>query len=250
MLVPVLLTGSVVASALAWGSYFAVKDRYQPEPRRLLVFVFLAGAAATGPAWLLYKLAEYAGFGAEIFYGSMGHGWRLLYCVAIVGAIEEGCKFFGVRMLIGRHREFDEPVDGIIYAAMGGLGFASVETLVVARFDEGAGLWARIAVSPLTHSLFAAVWGYTLSLDRFGRPRTLSRVFVGVAAAATAHGLYDFLLLSKGLARHLAEVLILGLWILLLLAVQGLLRRSPFRSTAPGERPRPEAELAKPSSAA
>jgi RsiW-degrading membrane proteinase PrsW (M82 family) len=71
--------------------------------------------------------------------------------------IEKACKFLPVFLLIGRHPVFDEPMDGLLYASMGALGFASAENLVLGPFLPGPPLWGRILASPLTHALFAAV---------------------------------------------------------------------------------------------
>ncbi len=47
----------------------------------------------------------------------------------------------------------------------------------------------------LTHALFAAVWGWSLSLDRLARPRRPLRVAFGLLLGMLAHGLYNFLIL-------------------------------------------------------
>ena len=37
----------------------------------------------------------------------------------IVGPVEETCKFFAVRWFAYRSRWFDEPMDGLVFAASG-----------------------------------------------------------------------------------------------------------------------------------
>lgn len=225
------LTGSVVAAGLAWLAYFCVKDRYDPEPLHLLGLVFLGGAASTVPAFLLYRLVERAGVSPELALApDAGRLPSLLYCVLVVGAVEEGCKFLSVQILIGRHHAFDEHVDGVIYAAVGALGFASVESMVLGRYLDGPELWGRVVAAPLTHALFASIWGFTLSLDRFARPRRPFRVMGGLAVAAVMHGLYDHLVLSPGSGRYWAAGLVLILWIAFFFVVSRLLLLSPYRS--------------------
>ena len=134
------------------------------------------------------------------------------------------------QVLIGRHRAFDEHLDGVVYAAFGGLGFASMENIVLGPWLDGPELWGRLIASPLVHALFAAIWGWSLSLDKFARPRRPGRVVTGLLLAVSAHGLYDFLVLSPGrLGRILAAALILVLWIAFFAVVSYELRRSPHR---------------------
>lgn len=227
----ILLVTTILAVALAWAAYFYLKDLYDKEPRHLLFVVFLAGAATTLPAWVAYQVLERFGVGAEWALLPGSGAWpRLAYCVLVVGAIEELCKFLSVQVLIGRHRAFDEHLDGIVYAAFGGLGFASMENLVLGPWLEGPELWGRLIASPLVHALFAAIWGWALSLDKFAKPERLGRVAVGLLLAMLAHGLYDFLVLTPGTwPRLLGAGLILALWIAFFVVVAYELKRSPHR---------------------
>ncbi len=47
--------------ALFWMMYFDHKDRLRPEPRRMLLWAFVVGAAAAVAASGLYRVAEAAG---------------------------------------------------------------------------------------------------------------------------------------------------------------------------------------------
>ena len=116
-----------------------------------------------------------------------------------------------------------------MYAIMGGLGFASVENVVLGRFLEGPELWGRIVASPLTHALFASIWGYALAVDCLTKRRSW-RQLTGLAAAAFLHGVYDFGVLSPGTSRFVVAGLILTLWILFFVMLAKLLKRSPCRS--------------------
>ena len=93
-------------------------DRYEPEPRRMLITAFLWGASvAVLAAGLVNGLADSA-FGEAV--GTV-----------ITGPIaEEVIKAFILfRFYVKRPDEFDGVIDGLIYAAMVGLGFAAVENL-------------------------------------------------------------------------------------------------------------------------
>ena len=226
-----ILSASILAIGLAWAAYFDLKDVYEPEPRRLLLIVFVSGMVSTGPAYLLYRAGERLGCDIALAYAD---DWtvRLFYFVLVGGLIEELCKFLSVQVLIHRHPDFDEPLDGIIYAAVGALGFASVENFVLGRWLDGPELWGRLLASPLTHALFAAVWGWSLSLDRFARPRRPLRVAGGLLLGMLAHGLYNFLILSPWPGQIFGAGLVLVLWIVFFRVVSHALKISPHRPSA------------------
>ena len=228
-----ILVASVLAAGLAWATYFCFKDRCEPEFRRPLAVVFAVGALSTGPAWMLYRLVEWLGLGYGIADDpNASAAVRLLYFVLVVGAIEEGCKFLSVRWFLSWLPENREPLQILIFATVGGLGFASVENVVLGGFLQGPELWGRIVASPLTHALFAAVWGYPLALDLSTPSRHSYRLAIGLAGAFFLHGLYDFFVLSPGLGGPAAAGLVLGLWVAFFVGVARMLRRRRHSSGA------------------
>jgi len=111
-----------------------------------------------------------------------------------------------------RNPAFDEPMDGIVYAAAVALGFATAENALYAAIYGGDVLVYRAFTSTLAHLAFAGLWGYA-----FGIRRSRAWAF---AAAAGLHGAYD-LLLSPG-APHLLALgaLLPALLLVLYLAVR------------------------------
>jgi protease PrsW len=143
-------------------------DRLEPEPRAHLVFAFLWGA---GVAALFAALINTAGmvFITQPALGTSNGD----YISATLGApvVEEtlkGAFLFG--MVWRRRGEFDGPTDGIIYAAMVGLGFAMMENVgyyieaLVRPAVGGAHLLEftfvlRGILSPFAHPIFTAMTG-------------------------------------------------------------------------------------------
>ena len=77
---------------------------------------------------------------------------------------------------------------------------------------EGFALFGRAFASPLTHTIFASIWGYTVGSAHIeGRGRIRAAV-LGLILAGTCHGLFNFLTTSAGL-RVLGSLLILAVWI-------------------------------------
>jgi RsiW-degrading membrane proteinase PrsW (M82 family) len=201
----------VAAGSLFWLQYFDLKDALQPEPRKRLAQAFGLGVVAVGIAWCGFALAAAAGLPSS----PPGEpGALALYCLFVAGPVEEGAKFLVARAVCFRWREFDERIDGLIYAASVALGFAAVENLVFLRalpWSEGL---LRALVSPLTHSLFAAVWGFGASHALLASKTRLARFLwqaLPLAAAMALHGLYDIAALGHG-ATPLAAAIVAALW--------------------------------------
>ncbi len=223
--------GPVAGAAWMWLTYFDLKDSLRPEPRRLLLLAFALGAVAAGLAGAAYAIAPWVGLPAGPGGGTAS---IFLYCVAIVGPVEEAAKFGVAAAAIFRLRHFDEPIDGLIYASAISIGFASAENLVYAHYLTWWEHLARVVATPLIHSLFSAPWG-------FGAGRALLVARPGVERAAwmagslllsmLAHGLYDASLLAFD-ARWLAGLVALGLWLFLVGRARGVVRRRGWAGDA------------------
>ncbi len=204
--------GLIAAGAALWSLYFRFKDRLNPEPAKLLwLSVVLGGVAAAG-SLAVFRLLPAIGV-PEMPPG--GGPALLIYCVAVIGAVEEGAKFAVVRGVLARLSEFDEPIDGMVYAAMVGIGFAGAENLLWAPSIGWQEQLARAAAAPLTHALFAAVWGLGIARALLVARTTASRVLwqaVPLAAGIGLHGLYDWFILALD-ARWASSAVILVIWV-------------------------------------
>ncbi len=109
-----------VLPSIVWMLYYLQKDRH-PEPKRFIIYVFLAGAVSGGLAYLFQS--ETRAFLLEIHY--------LLFIekFIIIAFSEELFKYLAVYFTMMRNSELDEPVDIIIYMITAALGFAALENL-------------------------------------------------------------------------------------------------------------------------
>jgi len=92
------------------------------------------------------------------------------------------------------------------------LGFASFENLYYLVYMEGLELFGRAFASPLTHTIFASIWGYTIGSARIENKSLLKALFIGLPMAAFFHGIFNFFTTSPAL-RVAAAVTILIIWI-------------------------------------
>jgi RsiW-degrading membrane proteinase PrsW (M82 family) len=139
-------------------------DRLEPEPLLKLAFVFLWGAGVAILVALVVNTAGASFFWIPVFGAQQGN-----YFAAAFGAplVEETCKGSVLFLLLWRRRdEIDGPTDGIVYAAMVGLGFALIENVLYYMKVMPAGPSAvlftvglRGVLSPLCHPLFTSMTG-------------------------------------------------------------------------------------------
>jgi RsiW-degrading membrane proteinase PrsW (M82 family) len=198
-----------MAPGLFWLYYFYSKDRYDPEPVVWVLGIFLLGATVTVPVAVL-----------EGVLGAVAGG--ILAAVVVAPVCEEIAKYLVVKKTVYRSRVFDEPVDGIIYAAAAGLGFATIENILYlfSAFDESL-LFAlqtgvvRGLISVPGHVLFSVMWGSALGMARFMPEQEGNRlVRNGLVLAMAAHALFNLLLFSAVGFAVLVLVLVPLLWVL------------------------------------
>lgn len=172
------------APGLFWLWYFYQRDRLEPEPKRLILKMFLLGMVMVIPAAILELPFLWAGQFLPIL---------------VAPVVEEFIKFIIVKKTIYDHREFNEPMDGIIYAAAVALGFASVENVgyLLQAFHSGTFVFAftlRALLSVPGHVLFSAMWGYALGLAKFSSFHRKQRtVQSGLILSMVLHGVFNFL---------------------------------------------------------
>ena len=120
---PLILAGLVVAlvPAVIWLAFFYQQDRLEPEPKTYVLKVFLLGAllAAAAGIPLVRDLFQ---VGQWLYTNLWTH---LLGSILVVGFVQEFLIYAAVRFSIYSSAEFDQRVDGIIYATAAGLGFAT-----------------------------------------------------------------------------------------------------------------------------
>jgi RsiW-degrading membrane proteinase PrsW (M82 family) len=193
------------APAVFWFWFFARKDTYRPEPKRLIAATFFLGMLSTIPAGILnFIFLDESLMDDSANLASMASG--MLF---VVGPVEETSKFMAVYLLAYRSLYFDEPSDGLVYATAASLGFASLENLMYI-FEFGPFVMiGRAPLSTVAHVIFGSFWGYALGKRTMLNSRGVI-VIIGIAAAAVAHGLFNvfvFIFMPAAIA-----LVILGIW--------------------------------------
>ncbi len=190
-----LLVALALAPCLAIILFFYYRDKYEKEPKWLLLVSFLLGVVSVVPAIFL-----------EIFLGKFPiiGGNTFMHAVFGIAYVEEGVKLFFLLILPYWKKAFNEPLDGIIYSVMISMGFAAAENIMyVVQGGVGVGIM-RVFTAVPAHAMFAVVMGYFVGLAKFKHKHSFLLIFTGFTIAVLFHGLYDFFLMEKSVE---------GIWI-------------------------------------
>lgn len=221
------LIALAIAPGLAIAIYIYWKDKFDREPRRLLIWAFLLGVASTIPAIFLETLISKLGLGRS--HDSLITG---VYAFAGVAAVEELCKFFFVFRFLFRHKEFDEPFDGITYAVMVSMGFATLENVVYTLEHGAATGFIRMFTAVPAHATFAIMMGYFLGLAKFRHGDSNMLIGYSVLVPILFHGWYDFALMQTSFPEFGFVGAILSLIVGIILSINAIRihqHNSPFK---------------------
>jgi len=170
--------------------YIYLKDKYEKESKRILLYTFLLGAILS----IVITTILYLFFDLFLPLPDDYSIWQqFVKAFFVVALIEEFSKYVIVRYYNQPRKGFNEPFDGIIYAVMVSMGFAAVENLfyVIEGGIEVAILRAITAIP--AHSMFAVLMGYFMGKAKFSKNR-MKWNLIGLSCAILFHGTYDFFL--------------------------------------------------------
>lgn len=188
------LLALAVAPGLAIMIYIYWKDQFNREPRKLLALAFFLGVLSVIPVFFIGSWFNRAGAGI-----SETNPWQTAFYAFIAVALTEECsKFFFVRRFLFTHKEFDEPFDGITYAVMVSMGFATLENILYVMQGGMQVAILRMFTAVPAHATFGILMGYYMGLAKFRKQRFAYNM-TGLFAATLFHGAYDFFLMQKNI---------------------------------------------------
>ncbi len=168
-----VLTVLSALPALGLAGYVYASDVTTDEPLSLLLGTFLLSVVTATFAAVLNGYTQQFFLGLGVI-GSVG------FFFLFVAPVEETVKLLAVRLYAYRDERFDTVLDGAVYGAMAGLGFAFIENaLYIERglmgADAGTGLALAVVGTEITltralagpgHVIYSAFAGYYLGLAR------------------------------------------------------------------------------------
>lgn len=210
-----LMIAPVALPVLFWAAYHYHKDRALPEPIGLLLLTFGLGMFAVGISAAMYEGLGMIGLRFDAGHLADTNALALFaYSTLVIGPVEEIAKLLPFLIVVLRFKEFDEPLDGIIYASFIGLGYAAVENWQYLDYLTRTEALARGFASPVIHILFASIWGHWIAQAHLQGRSIAKAAAVGLAVAAGLHGLYDFVvILNPRNSLPIAALVIVTIWL-------------------------------------
>jgi Predicted membrane protein len=193
-----LLTLFSALPAIGLTAYVYFSDVTSSEPLSLLTITFLLGVLTANFAAVLNTLFR-------PLFRVLGFVGLILFFFMVVAPIEESVKLLAVRLYAYTNDQFNSVLDGAVYGAMAGLGFAVIENaLYIARqlpsggadlglglIGVGGGITAVRALAGPGHVIYSAIAGYYLGLAKFNPGSRGPIVIKGLLLAAVIHATYN-----------------------------------------------------------
>lgn len=218
--------GGIIPS-LIWLWFWLQEDKKNPEPKRVILRIFLAGGLAVIPSFLLQKLSlNYFG-GIETLYFEPNWSLSMLHFIiqgiplfATWALIEEVMKLVAAYTGGLNTKDYDEPLDAMIYMITAATGFAAFENMLFLAKTLSDTNWQftflltgnlRFLGATVLHIASSAFCGGIIALAACSsRLSRISAAVIGLLTATLLHALFNFfIILNEG--RDIFKVLLI-LW--------------------------------------
>ncbi|MEP7212162.1 MAG: PrsW family glutamic-type intramembrane protease [Acidobacteriota bacterium] len=203
-------------------------DRYDPEPLWLLSLAFAWGALVAVIASFVINTVVGTGIAVVVGGAEGAYFGNVIGAVVSAPVFEEGSKGIGLLVLLIFFRKyFDDILDGIVFAGVIALGFATVENVMyygTALGTTGIGgliilFFMRGILSPFAHVTFTSMTGIGCGLSRESHNkavRILAPIF-GYCVAVFLHAFWNGMAVVGGFESFLVGYLILEIPFFLLI---------------------------------
>jgi RsiW-degrading membrane proteinase PrsW (M82 family) len=195
----IILAGIVFLLSVVWALFFYFQDRREPEPLLHITISFIAGMAAASLVaipllHIIFQVQQWIYSSLFLFISGS---------FFITAFIANFLFYIVIRYGFYPLKEFDEPVDGMVYGAIIGVGFALVNCLHTLYSQPEFTLFtiAYIATTNiLIYSGIGSIIGYAIGSAKFKRKNiekaSFIGVIVGIVVLGTYHLLSEFIFLS------------------------------------------------------
>lgn len=210
---PAVLAALLIA--LMWMVLLRRIDIFEPEPTWSIATMFALGCLSA--QWLLtpIKLAVmHFDPRLDAILGPQLVSSDLIYAIVHVGMCEELVKILPVFGYALISRQFNEPLDWLIYGSLSALGFATMENISYFSRDPSEGMLARFILCVLGHMTYTCIICYTWTRSRHMRGHgplaLLMRTLPAFFLASGLHGFYDFVPNQQKLLVGWLEAVVYG----------------------------------------
>lgn len=197
-LIGVLTVFSAIPALLLAG-YVWYSDITESEPISLLAATFLLGVLTAGFAAVLNGMLQ-------PIFATLGAIGVVLFFYLVVGPVEEAVKLLAVLLYAYTDERFAAVIDGAVYGAIAGLGFATIENAIYISqavgevgnlslgldlIGVGDDITATRALAGPGHVVYSTFAGYYLGLAKFNPENRGPIIIKGLIIAALIHATYN-----------------------------------------------------------
>ncbi len=205
-----------ILPSLIWLFYYLQKDMH-PEPKKMILKVFLWGAVITVPT-LFFEiifseaLNQFQYFSVLYLPGISNYLpviSNIVRWFLVIALTEEVFKYLAVRLTVFKSKELDEPLDIMLYMVVAALGFAALENIfyLFSPINNAISLevllkttitisFIRFIGATFLHTLSSALVGYFLALSSIKNRHGAKLTILGIFLATLLHGLYNFSIMT------------------------------------------------------
>ena len=191
--------------------FFVNSDKFK-EPKSQIIKIFIFGILITIPAYILNT------FLGDFWYNNTAVSESLISSFLTAAPVEEGLKLSILYYFVYKMKDFNEPLDGIVYGVTASLGFATLENIyyvyLLADYFETTSMALAIARSfsaVPAHAVFGIFMGYFFMKYAFIKKG--DNLFFAFVIPFVLHGCYNLFISSNFYA---AMLLIIISWIVAL----------------------------------
>lgn len=204
------LLAIAMAPGVAIGVYIYLKDHHEKEPISLLIKSFFYGVFSTFVTLFISSIIS-----QFVTINELDVSEQAVNAFVIVALVEEFSKFIFVRGILYRNKNFNEPFDGIVYAVMVSMGFATFENIFYVAEGGLSVALTRMFTAVPAHATFGILMGYFLGKAKFEHKKSYY-AFHALGIAILFHGAYDYFLFISfvpGIWLGAIASLVLGIYL-------------------------------------
>jgi RsiW-degrading membrane proteinase PrsW (M82 family) len=175
--------------------FFVYSDKFK-EPRGEIIKVFIYGILITIPAYFLNTYIS------DFFYNNTRVSEGLISSFLTAAPVEEGLKLSVLYYFVYKMKDFNEPIDGIVYGVTVSLGFATLENLyyvyLLADYFETTSMALAVIRSfsaVPAHAVFGIFMGYFFMKYSFIKKG--DNLFFAFVVPFVLHGCYNLFTTSN-----------------------------------------------------
>jgi len=175
--------------------FFVNSDKFK-EPKSEIIKVFIFGILITIPAYILNT------FLGDFWYNNTKVSQNLISSFLTAAPVEEGLKLSILYYFVYKMKDFNEPLDGIVYGVTASLGFATLENIyyvyLLADHFQTTSMALAVARSfsaVPAHAVFGIFMGYFFMKYSFIKKG--DNLFFAFAVPFVLHGCYNLFIASN-----------------------------------------------------